>query len=122
MCTGSDYAGFYQEQLIWRLLDRPGNAPIIFYTPFILDWFGVKLSKSMYVEQGAYQYLCDAGRRYMLDADTLLKTEGGLKALFEEVQDWVGKPYMLFRNYSIDYLDTRLISRGMRLSQVASSV
>lgn len=117
MCTGSDYAGFYQEQLTWRLLERPGNSPIIFYAPLILDWSGVKLSKSMYVKQGAYKYLCDAGRSYMLDTDTFLKTKGGLKALFEEVQDWVEKPYMLFRNYSIDYFDMQLISRGMQLLQ-----
>jgi hypothetical protein len=115
MCTGSDYADFYQEQLTWRLLERPKNAPIIFYSLLIVDWSGVKLSKSLYVKQGAYKYVIDADRRYMLDADTFLKTEGGLKALFEEVQDWVEKPYMLFRNYSIDYLDVQLISRGMRL-------
>ncbi|KAF7586210.1 hypothetical protein BBP40_009289 [Aspergillus hancockii] len=47
MCTGSDYAGFYQEQMTWRLLERPEIAPIIFYAPLILDWSGVKLSKSM---------------------------------------------------------------------------
>ncbi|KNG86719.1 hypothetical protein ANOM_005185 [Aspergillus nomiae NRRL 13137] len=117
MCTGSDYAGFYQEQLTWRLLERPGNAPIIFYAPLILDWSGVKLSKSLYVKQGSYKYLCDAGRRYLLDTDIFLKTECGLKALFEEVQDWVEKPYMLFRNYSLEYIDMQLLSRGMQLPQ-----
>jgi hypothetical protein len=117
MCTGADYAGFYQEQLTWRLLEHPQTAPIIFYAPLILDWSGVKLSKSLYVKQGAYQYLRNAGREYMLDADTFLQTTGGLDALFGEVQDWVQKPYMLFRNYSIDYLDMQLVSRGMQLLQ-----
>ncbi|KAE8309482.1 hypothetical protein BDV41DRAFT_547700 [Aspergillus transmontanensis] len=117
MCTGSDYAGFYQEQLTWRLLERPGDAPIIFYAPLVLDWSGVKLSKSLYVKQGAYKYLCDAGRSYMLDADTFLKNEGGLEALFQEVQDWVEKPYKLFRSYTVDYFDRQLISRGMKLPQ-----
>ncbi|OAX81658.1 hypothetical protein ACJ72_04001 [Emergomyces africanus] len=120
MCTGSDYAGFYQEQFTWRLLKCPSNAPIIFYTPLILDWSGVKLSKSMYVKHGAYKYLRDAGRRYMLDADTFMRSEGACEALFEEVQDWVEKPYKLFRNYSIDYLDMQLIARGMRLSQATN--
>ncbi|OJD11361.1 hypothetical protein AJ78_07853 [Emergomyces pasteurianus Ep9510] len=115
MCTESDYAGFYQEQFAWRLLEYPRYAPIIFYAPLILDWSGGKLSKSLYVREGAYEYLCDAGRRYLLDADTFMETEGALDALFEEVQDWVKEPRKLFRSYSIDYIDTQLISRGMRL-------
>ncbi|EEH11255.1 conserved hypothetical protein [Histoplasma capsulatum G186AR] len=117
MCTGSDYAGFYQEQFTWRLLECPAKAPIIFYSPLIIDWSGGKLSKSLYVKKGAYKYLCDAGRRYMLDADTFMKTEGALNALFAEIQDWVEEPRKLFRNYSIDYIDKQLISRGMKLVQ-----
>lgn len=116
LCTGCDYAGFYQEQLTWRLLKRPVSAPIIFYASLILDWSGAKLSKSLYVKQGAYKYLCDAGCSYMLERETFLKTEGGLRALSEEFQDWVEKSYKLFKNYSFGYLDTQLTSRGMQLS------
>ncbi|GFF78712.1 hypothetical protein IFM60648_05287 [Aspergillus lentulus] len=115
MCTGSDYSGFYQEQLTWRLLEHPENTPVIFYTPLILDWSGAKLSKSLYIRENGYKYLIDAGRRYLLDADTFLETEGAIEALFEEAQDWVDKPYKLFRNYTVDYIDMQLISRGMRL-------
>ncbi|KAB8070201.1 hypothetical protein BDV29DRAFT_181333 [Aspergillus leporis] len=122
MCTGSDYAGFYQEQMTWRLLERPRTAPIIFYAPLVLDWSGGKLSKSMYVKQGAYRYLCDAGCKYMLDAETFLRGEGALRALFEEVQGWVEKPHMLFRNYSIECIDARLKSRGMQLAQTTEQV
>lgn len=117
MCTGSDYAGFYQEQLTWRILEHPENAPIIFYAPLVLDWSGAKLSKSMYVKEGAYKYLHDAGRTYMVDATTFLNAERGIEALYEEVKNWVKNPYMLFRNYSIEYLDMRLMARGMRLSK-----
>ncbi|XHG08681.1 hypothetical protein AWENTII_011775 [Aspergillus wentii] len=121
MCTGADYAGFYQEQLTWRLLERPASAPVIFYAPLVLDWSGGKLSKSMYVKQGAYKYLRDSGRSYVLDTDAFFRNEGGLKALFEEVQDWVENPYKLFRNYSVEYLDTQLISRGMKLIENGSA-
>jgi hypothetical protein len=113
MCTGSDYAGFYQEQLLWRLLGDTSNAPIIFYTPLILDWSGSKLSKAMYVEQGAYKYLHDSGLGYMLNTDALLDAEGGLEALFEEVKDWVAEPYKMFRSYSVECLHTQLVARGM---------
>ncbi|KAI9765423.1 MAG: hypothetical protein M1840_007381 [Geoglossum simile] len=113
LCTGSDYAGFYQEQLLWRLLEHRLSVPIIFYSPLILDWSGSKLSKSMYVKQGAYNYLRDAGLKYMLDIDALLNAEGGLEALFEEVKDWVAEPYKIFRSYSIEYLHTQLVA-GLR--------
>jgi hypothetical protein len=113
-CTGSDYAGFYQEQLLWRLLDRPSTAPMIVYAPLILDWSGSKLSKSMYVKQGAYKYLRDAGLEYMLDLDALLDAAGGLEALFAEVKAWVAEPYKMFRNYSVEYLHMQLVARGMQ--------
>ena len=114
MCTGADYAGFYQEQLLWRLLDQPIYAPIIFYTPLILDWSGSKLSKSMYVNKGAYSYLRDAGLEYMSDVDALIGAAGGLAALFEEVKTWTAEPYRFLRNYSIEYLHLQLMDKGMQ--------
>ncbi|CEJ61905.1 hypothetical protein PMG11_10420 [Penicillium brasilianum] len=113
MCTGSDYAGFYQEQFTWRLLPCPQQAPVIFYAPQILDWSGAKLSKSLYVKQDAYRYLRAAERQYLLNVDLLLKREHGLEALYLEVQEWIEKPFMLFRSYTIAYLDKQLVSRGM---------
>ncbi|OJD15789.1 hypothetical protein ACJ73_08946 [Blastomyces percursus] len=41
---GSDYAGFWQEQLLWRFLVKP---ILIVYTPLISDWSGSKVSKSL---------------------------------------------------------------------------
>jgi hypothetical protein len=114
LCTGSDYAGFYQEQLLWRLLDHTPKAPIVFYTPLILDWSGAKLSKSMYVERGAYNYLRDAGLEYMLEADSFLNAKSGPEALYGEIQTWVTNPYKLFRNYSIEFLHAQLMVRGMQ--------
>ncbi|KAL3462789.1 hypothetical protein BJX64DRAFT_299348 [Aspergillus heterothallicus] len=114
MCTGSEYAGFYQEQFMWRLLEQPHLAPIVFYAPLMIDWSGVKLSKSLYVNHDGYNYLIDAGGRYLLDSDTFLETQGGVEALLEEVQDWVDNPYRLFRSYTLEYLDMQLTARGMR--------
>ncbi|KIM73884.1 hypothetical protein PILCRDRAFT_92843 [Piloderma croceum F 1598] len=53
--TGSDYAGTYSEQLLWRqifLLSSAPNLrgiplPVISYAPLVLDWAGSKLSKSL---------------------------------------------------------------------------
>lgn len=121
LCTGSDYAGFYQEQFTWRLLSCPKEAPIIFYAPQILDWSGAKLSKSLYVKQDAYKYLCESERQYLLNVELLLQFRCGLEALYKEVHEWVEKPFMLFRNYTIAYLDNQLAARGMGLRKLTSS-
>ncbi|KAL4877120.1 hypothetical protein BJY04DRAFT_198991 [Aspergillus karnatakaensis] len=115
MVTGSDYAGFYQDQLLWKHIEHRDSAPVIFYAPLILDWSGVKLSKSLYVKDGAYQYLVDAGQGYLLNGEKFHRIEGAMEALFEEVSEWVEKPFMLFRSYSVEYLDGRLRERGMRV-------
>lgn len=125
LCTGADYAGFYQEQLCYRLVEQGGESPgfpMIFYAPLILDWSGSKLSKSLYVKEGAYKYLCEAGLGYMLDANVFLDAEFGLEALFAEVQQWVAEPYKLFRSYSVEYLHRELISRGMKLVKYVAEI
>lgn len=114
--TGADYAGFYQEQLLYRLVERTPGFPMIIYAPLILDWSGSKLSKSLYVKEDAYSYLREAGLLYMLDVKVLLDAESGLEVLFAEVKQWVAEPYRLFRNYSVEYLHKELVSRGMKLS------
>ncbi|CAG8811861.1 14727_t:CDS:1, partial [Racocetra fulgida] len=68
--TGSDHAGFYQEQLFYRgaaMLDIDIiNSPLIVYCPLITDWTGVKLSKKISVN-GGYKYLTEQGLDYFLD-------------------------------------------------------
>jgi hypothetical protein len=51
---GSDYAGFWQEQMIWRHLESP---ILIMYSSLIVDWSGYKLSKSIYLIDTNYEYL-----------------------------------------------------------------
>ncbi|KAF9765897.1 hypothetical protein IL306_001742 [Fusarium sp. DS 682] len=98
---GSDYAGFWQEQLLWRFLSKPA---IIVYTPLISDWSGSKVSKSLYLQDTAYQYLCESGQEYLLNYEVCRRENKDLNILWKEIELWVDEPYRLFRGYSIYYL------------------
>ncbi|PUU74319.1 hypothetical protein B9Z19DRAFT_1133506 [Tuber borchii] len=110
--TGSDYTGLYSEQLLWRqlILLKPETSslaiqpPVIAYAPLIQDWAGSKLSKSLYVDKGAYEYLRAAGMGYMLSFDEMKRQGKDHTILFREVERWLDDPRKLFRPYSIDYL------------------
>lgn len=103
--TGSDYAGFYQEQLLYKAsshLDvKAHNLPTLLYAPLITDWSGAKLSKSLYVKEGAYKYLPE----YVINYEQLINTFGdsGLKMIFLETESWIKEPFKLFRTYSVYY-------------------
>jgi hypothetical protein len=108
--TGSDYTGLYAEQLLWRqlLLLSPHLStippPVIAYAPLIQDWAGSKLSKSLYVEDGAYEYLKAAGLGYLVSYAEMKRLGRDPKILFREVETWLKEPKKLFRPYSIEYL------------------
>ena len=101
--TGSDYAGFYQEELLYRpasIMNFPINKlPSILYTPLVLDWSGAKLSKSLYVKEGAYSDLPS----YLINYDYMKNNFGidGLDIINNITNNWIENPYLLFRNYSI---------------------
>lgn len=103
--TGSDYAGFYQEQMLYKpasiLGYKASDLPIILYAPLITDWSGAKLSKSLYVKQGAYKYLPS----YIVNFEHFKGKYGevGVEKLFNEVKLWLEQPYRLFRGYSVYY-------------------
>jgi hypothetical protein len=103
--TGSDYAGFYQEQMLYKpaalLGYKASELPIILYSPLITDWSGAKLSKSLYVKQGAYKYLPS----YIVNFEHFKDKYGerGVEKLFYEVKLWLEQPYRLFRGYSVYY-------------------
>lgn len=105
---GSDYAGFWMEQLLWRHIAKP---LVIVYTPLITDWSGSKISKSLYLRDGAYDYLKSAGQDYLLSWGQFKSEESRFKALWEEVEGWVREPYRLFRCYSLQYMHM-VFSRG----------
>lgn len=103
--TGGDYSGFYQEELLYKpaaILGYPiQNLPAILYTPLILDWSGAKISKSLYVQKGAYKDL----PKYLINY-SFLKEEKGIETLdiiHDITNKWIESPYLLFRNYSIYY-------------------
>ncbi|KAI1933846.1 hypothetical protein LOZ12_000196 [Ophidiomyces ophidiicola] len=98
---GSDYAGFWQEQLLWRFLSKP---IITVYTPLIHDWSGSKVSKSLYLQNAAYDYLRAAIQDYLLSYRVLRQQNKDLSILWEEVGRWVDEPYRLFRGYSLHYI------------------
>ena len=77
------------------------NLPIIIYCPQILDWSGAKLSKSLYVKEGAYNDL----PKYLLNFKELKKECNlkGLDIINEETDLWLDEPYRLFRNYTVYY-------------------
>lgn len=114
--TGSDYAGFYQEQLLYRCVTALGydlsDMPMIVYAPLVLDWSGAKLSKSIYVKRDAYRYLPS----YLLSYDFLVKEKGikGLENLYREVCSWVEEPYKLFRHYTVYYFMKIFEETGQR--------
>lgn len=117
-CTAGDYAGFYMDQLLHRplrvLTEHEGPVPYILYAPLVQDWSGAKLSKSLYVKHGAYDYLIQMARGYMLDSDLFMAMDHGLEGLVSLVGDWVREPFRLFRPYSVDYIHCELQKRGMR--------
>lgn len=107
---GSDYAGFWQEQLLWRFLSKP---VIIVYTPLISDWSGYKVSKSLYLQKTAYDYLRQAGQEYLLSYHVLRREGRDLNPLWQEIERWVDEPYRLFQGYSLHYL--HLLFEGYKL-------
>ncbi len=103
--TGNDYAGFYQEELRYKVASYLGckihEMSMIFYAPMVTDWSGAKMSKSLYVRDGAYKDIPQMFINY-----SFLKKELGYKGLdilLNIIDNWIEHPYMLFRNYSIYY-------------------
>lgn len=103
--TGRDYAGYYQEQMLYRCASQIGYPthvlPTIVYAPLVIDWSGAKLSKTLYVDEGAYTYLPS----YLVNFREFYTTLGkeGIQMLYDEVSRWLNEPYRLFRNYSVYY-------------------
>lgn len=103
--TGSDYAGFYQEEMRYKLAAYLGadvsKMSMIFYAPLVLDWSGAKMSKSLYVNKGAYS---DIPAEF-INYHNLKEKYGnnGLLILLKIIYNWIDNPYMLFRHYTIYY-------------------
>lgn len=114
---GSDYAGFWQEQLLWRHLEKP---IIIVYTPLINDWSGSKISKSLYLRGTAYDYLKRAGQEYLVSYAVFRKEQKDLGVICAEVELWVNESYRLFRAYSLHYMHLLFQDRPVTLGIIHS--
>ena len=106
--TGMDYAGFYTDQMFWRAwlilgLDEDLIPPVVLYAPLIVDWAGSKISKSLYVKDGAYEYLKERGMDYLLSFAEMKRKKDPF-ILFRLVESWVKEPKKLFRPFSVEYL------------------
>ncbi|KAI0403975.1 hypothetical protein F4802DRAFT_268741 [Xylaria palmicola] len=115
--TGADYAGLYQEMLLYRPLAAwsaatgaaGGRTPHILYAPLITDWSGAKMSKSLYVRENAYGFMEQLGMDGFCSYAQLRNRFGGdggqgLRRVWDEVQKWVADPKKLFRTFSLAYL------------------
>ncbi|KAJ5291706.1 hypothetical protein N7478_000957 [Penicillium angulare] len=124
--TGADYAGMYQEMLLYRPLAlwsaatglALGRTPHIAYAPLIVDWSGAKLSKSLYVREGGYEAMRMLGTEGLCSFAQLKMQFGGdeqkgLRRLWEEVKMWLEDPKKLFRTFSVEYLH-RVIMQGQK--------
>jgi hypothetical protein len=119
--TGMDYAGNYQEDFAsraWRhmMAKHPQlrsvhtshgvpNPTVTIYSPLLVDWAGSKISKSLYVKQGAYQYLKAQGADYLLSVSRMKELGRDPLIILDEVSKWVDDPKCLFtRSYSVEYI------------------
>ncbi|KAI0503049.1 hypothetical protein F5B22DRAFT_640434 [Xylaria bambusicola] len=114
--TGADYAGVYQEMFLYRPLAAwsaitglaRGRTPHILYAPLIVDWSGAKLSKSLYIRDGAYEFMKQQGMDGFCSYARLRERFGGdgsegLRKIWDEVQRWMADPKKLFRSFSVAY-------------------
>lgn len=111
--TGADYAGQYQEQLLLRQwphfaaydgdVSRVLRPPIHIYAPLTVHWAGSKLSKSLYVKEGAYEYLREQDLGYLLSLQEMISQGKDSKVVWDEVGRWVKEPARLFRPYSVEH-------------------
>ncbi|KAI9809973.1 MAG: hypothetical protein M1826_003808 [Phylliscum demangeonii] len=118
--VGRDYAGFYQEQLLWRPLHGE-FAPVIIYSPLILDWSGAKVSKSLYLTDGAYNYLAEHGLAYLLSYRDWRASGRDVGDLYQIAQEWVRDSKRLFRDYTLYQLHGQLerMAEAIRLPENA---
>ncbi|KAI0669397.1 hypothetical protein C8Q78DRAFT_992544 [Trametes maxima] len=73
------YSGGYQERTFFYQFSELKKVaeplvssvivtdPVIIYPPLILDWYGAKLSESLYVKRGAYGYLDEQNKANLLE-------------------------------------------------------
>ena len=82
---------------------RGTQVPFNIFTPQILDDSGAKLSKTIYLTQGAYADVPPAWTSMQAFQDRF--GTAGLDMLWDEISGWVRSPEKFFRNYTVRYLE-----------------
>lgn len=49
---------------------------VVFYTPVIVDWADLKLSKNLYVRRNSYEYLKNLGMEFLVSFKCFRNGEG----------------------------------------------
>lgn len=106
--NGADWAGAWMQRVYFDGLSNFNitglQVPFNLFTPEITDGTGAKLSKTIYLEKGAYG---DIDPAWLSTKEFMAKFgERGLQILWKEVEAWVNNPQKLFRNYSIGYMQS----------------
>jgi hypothetical protein len=104
--NGSDWAGAWMQRVYFdglANLDCKGiDTPFNLFTPLILDETGAKLSKTIYLEKGAYSEIDKSW--LSVPAFILRFGDRGLNVLWDEIESWINSPERFFRDYSLSYI------------------
>lgn len=105
--NGGDWAGAWMQRVYFDGLHQLGcrgtQVPFNIFTPQILDDSGAKLSKTIYLTQGAYADIPPAWTSMQAFQDRF--GAAGLDMLWDEISRWVRSPEKFFRNYTVRYLE-----------------
>ncbi|MFF4991498.1 hypothetical protein ACFY19_30245 [Streptosporangium saharense] len=113
---GADWGGAWHSHVLAPALATLGipvrDWPVSIFTPLIVDHTGGKLSKTLYVTQGAYADLPPL----FLDLNVLLDSYGEdiLHTVWAEIIRWAAEPRRLHRSYTVDYLRALLDTQQPR--------
>lgn len=107
MFDSSDWSGIWANRINTEGLIDLGlrKVPLRFFTPQIVDEFGGKLSKSLYVSDNDYRYKYE---RFLNMKSAINNNDDIVFRLYKEVTEWIEEPVKFFRNYSISYLSCKI--------------
>lgn len=103
MCDGKDWSGEWASRIHYSGMHALGYDTFTnrVFTPLIVDWYGGKYSKSLYLENDKYSGI----EKLFADFNLYYNRFGddGIYKIYSEVEKWVADPVKFFRNYSIEY-------------------
>lgn len=102
---GYDWTGMWPLKNYFSSMFALGYhfTPNIFYSPLIVDEYGLKLSKTAFLE-GKFDYKEEY--EYLFNFKIFLEKKGhkALNKYIQAIEEWMSVPEYFFRNYSIEYI------------------